>query len=147
MAKKAWMERNKKKQETVKKFAAIRAELKAKTRLRRPGETAAQRQPDARREPLLDDRPPPRLSAQVRLFASDVPRSGVEWFDSRRTKAVGKLYFNMSDPISDMLTRIRNASRGAAAGGGIAALADEGKPCEHFEKQGYVTEVSVTIRN
>ena len=30
MAKKSWMERNKKKQETVKKFAAIRAELKAK---------------------------------------------------------------------------------------------------------------------
>ena len=30
MAKKAWMERNKKKQETVKKFAALRAELKAK---------------------------------------------------------------------------------------------------------------------
>jgi len=30
MAKKAWLERNKKKQETVKKFAAIRAELKAK---------------------------------------------------------------------------------------------------------------------
>ena len=30
MAKKAWLERNKRKSETVKKFAAIRAELKAK---------------------------------------------------------------------------------------------------------------------
>ena len=30
MAKKAWKERNKRKQETVKKYAAIRAELKAK---------------------------------------------------------------------------------------------------------------------
>ena len=30
MAKKSWLERNKKKQETVKKFAAVRAELKAK---------------------------------------------------------------------------------------------------------------------
>ena len=30
MAKKAWLERNKKKQETVKKFAALRAELRAK---------------------------------------------------------------------------------------------------------------------
>jgi len=30
MAKKAWLERNKRKQETVKKFAAIRAEMKAK---------------------------------------------------------------------------------------------------------------------
>lgn len=30
MAKKSWLERNKKKQETVKKFAAIRAELKKK---------------------------------------------------------------------------------------------------------------------
>ena len=29
MAKKAWLERNKKKKETVKKFAALRAELKA----------------------------------------------------------------------------------------------------------------------
>ena len=30
MAKKAWMERNKRKAETVKKYAAVRAELKAK---------------------------------------------------------------------------------------------------------------------
>ena len=30
MAKKSWIERNKKKSETVKKFAALRAELKAK---------------------------------------------------------------------------------------------------------------------
>ena len=30
MATKAWLERNKKKQETVKKFAALRAELKSK---------------------------------------------------------------------------------------------------------------------
>jgi len=30
MAKKAWLERNKKKSDTVKKYAAIRAELKAK---------------------------------------------------------------------------------------------------------------------
>ena len=30
MAKQAWMERNKKKRETVKKYAALRAELKAK---------------------------------------------------------------------------------------------------------------------
>jgi small subunit ribosomal protein S14 len=30
MAKTAWIERNKRKQETVKKFAALRAELKAK---------------------------------------------------------------------------------------------------------------------
>ena len=30
MAKQSWLERNKKKQETVKKYAAIRAELKAK---------------------------------------------------------------------------------------------------------------------
>jgi small subunit ribosomal protein S14 len=30
MAKKSWLERNKKKMETVKKFAALRAELKAK---------------------------------------------------------------------------------------------------------------------
>jgi len=30
MAKKSWKERNKRKQETVKKFAAIRAEMKAK---------------------------------------------------------------------------------------------------------------------
>jgi len=30
MAKKAWKERNKRKQETVKKYAALRAELKAK---------------------------------------------------------------------------------------------------------------------
>ena len=71
------------KRETVKKYAAIRAELKAKRDYAGLGEAAARRQPDARGEPLLDERPPPRLFAQVRLFASDVPRSGVERFDSR----------------------------------------------------------------
>jgi small subunit ribosomal protein S14 len=54
MAKKAWIERNKRKAETVKKYAAIRAELKAKRDYAGLGQAAAQRQPDAAGEPLLD---------------------------------------------------------------------------------------------
>ena len=40
--------------------------IEGQARLRRPGQAAARRQPDAGGEPLLDERPPPRLSAQVR---------------------------------------------------------------------------------
>ena len=84
MAKKAWIERNKRKAETVKKYAALRAELKAKRDYAALVEAAARRQPGAGGEPLLDERPPPRLPAQVRLLAPDVPRGGAERADPRR---------------------------------------------------------------
>src|SRR6185437_6836148 len=55
--------------------------IEGETRLRRPGAIAARRQPDTRREPLLVQRPPPWLLAQVRLLAVDVSRSRVEWIN------------------------------------------------------------------
>jgi len=55
------LERNKKKQETVKKYAAIRAELKAKRKIT-AGLTKLpkKRQPRPGREPLRHQRPPSR---------------------------------------------------------------------------------------
>ena len=84
MAKKAWRERNKRKKETVKKYAAIRAELKAKrdyaglAKLPRdasPSRVVNRCAFSGRRHGYL---------AQVRRVAFDVPRGGVERLDSRR---------------------------------------------------------------
>ena len=83
MAKKAWLERNKRKTETVKKFAAIRAEMKAKRDYAGLAKLPRDASPTRIVNRCCVHRTPPRLSAQVRLFAFDVPRSGVERFDSR----------------------------------------------------------------
>ncbi len=83
MAKKAWLERNKKKAETVKKYAALRAELKAKgdyaglTKLPKnasPTRVVNRCSMSGRRHGYLR-----KFSA----LAFDVSRSGVEWIDSR----------------------------------------------------------------
>ena len=66
MAKKAWLERNKKKSEMVKKFAAIRAELKAKKDY--VGLTKLPKNASPTRVVNRCS-----LSAQVWLFAFDVP--------------------------------------------------------------------------
>jgi hypothetical protein len=60
MAKISWLERNKRKAAVVKKFAAKRAELKAK-------------RDDAPREPMFHERSSPWLFAQIRLFATHIP--------------------------------------------------------------------------
>ena len=62
MAKKAWIERNKRKAETVKKYAAIRAELKAKRDYAGLAKLPRDASPIAGGEPLRVQRPPPRLS-------------------------------------------------------------------------------------
>ncbi len=74
MAKIAWIERNKRKAETVKKYAAIRAELKAKRDYAGLAKLPRDASPSPGGQPLLDERPPPRLPAQVWLLASDLPR-------------------------------------------------------------------------
>ena len=84
MAKKAWIERNKRKAETVKKYAAIRAELKAKRDYAGLAKLPRDASPTRLVNRCAYERPPPRLSAQIRCFAPDVPRGGVERFDSRR---------------------------------------------------------------
>jgi len=84
MAKTAWVERNNKKRETVKKYAALRAELKRKKDYAALSKTAEKRQPDPRGQPLLHERTPPRLPAQVRLLAHDLPGRRIERADSRR---------------------------------------------------------------
>ena len=73
MAKKAWKERNKRKAETVKKYAAIRAELKAKRDYAGLAKLPRDASPTRVVNRCCDERPPPRLSAQVRRFAPDVP--------------------------------------------------------------------------
>jgi hypothetical protein len=82
MAKKAWIEREKRKRALVQKYAALRAELKAKRDYaglaKLPG-----RQPGAIDQPLSNFRPPPWLPAQVRLFPSRFSRGGLVGLDSR----------------------------------------------------------------
>ncbi len=109
MAKTAWIERNKKKAATVKKYAALRAELKARHDYAALEQTAAQRQPQPAGQSLLDVRAASRLFAQVRLFAPDLPRGGPQRLDSGSDES--QLVNSMSDPISNMLTSIRNAGR------------------------------------
>jgi len=53
MAKKSWLARNKKKLETVKKFAALRAELKAKGDYAGLSQSASRVHPEVRRLPSL----------------------------------------------------------------------------------------------
>ena len=87
MAKKSWLERNKRKAETVQKYAALRAELKAKRDYAGLAKLPRDASPNAPGEPLLVQRPPPWLSAQIQLLASDIPRSGVERFDPRNDES------------------------------------------------------------
>ena len=68
MAKKSWLERNKRKAETVKKFAAIRAELKAKKDYAGLAKLPRDASPTRAGEPLRDQRPPPRLSGASSVF-------------------------------------------------------------------------------
>ena len=67
MAKTSWIERNKRKAATVKKFAVLRAELKAKRDYAGLAQAAARRQSIAIGQPLLDVWPAPRLHAQILL--------------------------------------------------------------------------------
>ena len=97
MAKKSWLERNKRKAETVKKYAAMRAELKAKRDYAGLAKLPRDASPVRAGEPLLDERPPPWLSAQVWLLAPDVPRSRAERFDSRRDEGELVRFYDRPD--------------------------------------------------
>jgi len=77
MAKASWIEREKKKRETVKKYAALRAEFEGEEGLRRVGQTASQRQSSTDRKPLPNVRTAAWLFAGNWLLPIDVPRSRV----------------------------------------------------------------------
>ena len=65
MAKKSWIERNKRKAETVKKYAAIRAELKAKRDYAGLAKLPRNASPTRVVNRCACQRPPPRLPAQI----------------------------------------------------------------------------------
>ena len=97
MAKKSWLERNKRKAETVKKYAAIRAELKAKhdyaglTKLPRdasPTRLVNRCSMSGRRRGYL---------RKFGCFPPDVPRSGVERPDSGSDKSQLVIFYERSD--------------------------------------------------
>ena len=94
MAKTAWIERNKRKAETVKKYAAIRAELKAKRDYAGLAKLPRDASPIAPGEPLLDERPPARLPAQIRRLAPHVPRGRAQRFDSRRREGQLVIFYD-----------------------------------------------------
>jgi large subunit ribosomal protein L5 len=125
MAKTSWIERNKKKAADGEKIRRLARRTQSQARLRRLEQTAAQRQPHPRGQPLLDVGPAPRLPAQIRLLPPDLSRGGVERIDSRSDQ--GQLVNFMSDPISNMLTSIRNAGRAMLPHVNRAALPDEGE--------------------
>ena len=77
MAKTSWINRNNRKRDTVKKYAALRAELKAKKDYAGLSALAARCQPDASRQSLRGERPPPRLYSPIQDFASHFSRTGL----------------------------------------------------------------------
>jgi hypothetical protein len=76
MAKKAWIERNKRRLALVQKHAAARAEFKARGDYAGAGEAAPQCQPGAPRQPVQGHRAPARLFTQIWCFTPDLPRDG-----------------------------------------------------------------------
>ena len=75
MAKTSWINRNERKRETVEKYAALRAELKAKKDYIGLSAVAAQCEPDPCGQPLPGQRPPARLHPPLQSFAPRLPRA------------------------------------------------------------------------
>ena len=126
MAKLSLINRNEKRRKTVKKYAAKRAELlaiannpKAAQEERYEARLKLQKLPrDASpvqgAQPLRADGAPARHVPQVRSRAQQAARDRDARRDSGRHQGElvaehGRHCMSMSDPISDMLTRIRNA--------------------------------------
>ena len=65
MAKTSWINRNERKRATAKKYAALRAELKAKKDYAGLDSASAQCQSYARRQPLRSNRSPPCVHSPV----------------------------------------------------------------------------------
>ena len=142
MAKKSWLERNKRKKETVKKYAALRAELKAKRdyaglaklpRNASPTRVVNRCAMSGRRRGYL---------RKFGCFPLDVPRSRVERLDSRRDQSQ-LVKFLMSDPISDMLTRIRNGGRALLPAIELPHSRIKESIAKILKSEGYVAEVAV----
>src|SRR5262249_59138897 len=66
-------------------------------------------------------RPEPRCAAEVRTVPHLFPGARAEGADSRRAQGqlVGRQRMNLTDPVADMLTRIRNACSAGHRRGGI----------------------------
>ncbi len=141
MAKKAWMERNKRKAETVKKYAAIRAELKAKrdyaglAKLPRdasPTRLVNRCSMTGRRHGYL------RKFARSRLTFREAALNGlIPGVDE------SQLVIFMIDPISDMLTRIRNAGRALLPTVEMPHSRMKESIANILKKEGYVADVAV----
>ena len=123
MAKLAVINRQAKRGATVKKYAEKRKQLlrdhpgpEGDRRCPRRGAreaagAAPRRLPRAAAQPLRDHGPPARHVPQVRPRAQQDPRDRDARRDPRHDQGelVGDDIMSMSDPIADMLTRIRNA--------------------------------------
>ena len=145
MAKLALINRNEKRRKTVKKYAAKRAELfaiannpklaqeeryEARLKLQKLPRDASS---GAAAQPLRADRPSARHVPQVRAGAQQAARDRDARRDPGRDQgelvgeAAGENCMSMSDPIADMLTRIRNAQHVGKTVGGDARVEAEGR--------------------
>ncbi len=141
MAKTAWKERNKRKAETVKKYAAIRAELKAKRDY-------------AGLAKLPRDASPTRLVNRCAMSGRRrgyLRKFGVSRLTFREAALNGlipgvvkaSLVKFMSDPISDMLTRLRNGGRALLPVVELPHSRIKENVAKILKTQGYVSNVAV----
>ncbi len=127
MAKTNMVEREKRRTQTVKKYAAKRARSRRPIRTPKtsPEERVAAQaklqalprdaSPTPPAQSLRDHRPFARRVPQVRPGAHQDPRSREARRDSRPREGelVGAITMSMTDPIADLLTRIRNGQSAA----------------------------------
>ena len=106
------------------------AKAKRKPRFERP-----------RLQPLLRLWPAACLHASLRAMPHLLPGARPAGRAAGRHQ-VELVAMNISDPIADMLTRIRNASRGAPHGGARPGLADEAEIARILKDEGFIDDVA-----
>ena len=157
MAKTNMLMREKRRLKVAKKYAARRAELKelirdpktgaeeriaAQAELQgQPRDAAAMRQ----RNRCSDDRTFARRVPQVWIGAHQAARSGQSWGNSRacRRPAGEARTMSMTDPIADLLTRIRNAQSAGKPTVGVGASKLKLAILKVLKDEGYIGAYSV----
>src|SRR5438477_420726 len=104
-------------------------------------QVAAQRQPDPAGEPLPDVWTPAGLPQEVRLLQADLSRSGPQRAHSRNHES--ELVIVMTDPIADMLTRIRNANQALLPEVELPHSKLKENVAQILKREGYLTDWAV----
>ena len=104
------------------------------------GRVAAQQLRNAGSQPLLCDRPAARVLPQIQAVAHCAARTGLLRADPRhgQVELVGESPMTMSDPLGDMLTRIRNGQRARQAVVASPASKFRANVLEVLKREGYI---------